>query len=216
LLFYDDGNCRAEPFAPPVPDPDNYSRAAEFSVDETNMEVSQLWEFSDTNSDRLYTGSLGNAPLLPQTGNVLVTFGNISYENGAPPSAVATNATMVRIKEVTHDPNPTVVFDLELFDTNVTNTNYGGYSAYRSYRIPDLYGHPAVPVADLTIQSPFGQPLLEFTADPALNYVVQFSADLVNWLDIGTPFSDDANGDFSFMDESGEGLGAGFYRVITQ
>ncbi len=139
LLFYDDGNCRAEPFDPPIPDQDNYSRAAEFSIDETNMEVSQVWEFSDTNSDRLYTGALGNAPMLPKTGNVLVTFGDISYENGAPPSAVATNATMVRIKEVTHTANPTVVFDLELFETNVTQTNFGGFSAYRSFRIPDLY-----------------------------------------------------------------------------
>ena len=55
LLFYDDGNCRAEPFDPPVPDQANYTRAAEFSVDETNMEVSQVWEFSGTNSTTVST-----------------------------------------------------------------------------------------------------------------------------------------------------------------
>ena len=78
LLFFDDGNCRAEPFETQVPDQDNYSRAAEFSVDETNMTVSQVWEFTGTNSpggysDRLYCGLVGNASWLPQTGNVLVT-----------------------------------------------------------------------------------------------------------------------------------------------
>jgi arylsulfate sulfotransferase len=79
LLFFDDGNCRAEPFDTPLPDQDNYSRAAEFSVDETNMTVSQVWEFTGTNSpggysDRLYCGLVGNASWLPQTGNVLVTY----------------------------------------------------------------------------------------------------------------------------------------------
>jgi hypothetical protein len=48
----------------------------------------------------------------------------------------------------------TVVFDFELFDVNNTNSDYGGYTVYRTYRIPHLYGHLPAPVADLTIQSP--------------------------------------------------------------
>jgi hypothetical protein len=216
LLFYDDGNCRAEPFDPPVPDQDNYSRAAEFSIDETNMEVSQVWEFADTNDDRLYTGALGNAAWLPQTGNVLVDFGYVSYENGAHPDPIATNATIVRIKEVTHQPNPSVVFDLELSDPNNTNTNSAGYYLYRSHRIPDLYSHPANPVANLTVQIQAGEIVLEFTADPALTYVVQGSYDLVNWNEIGMASPDDANGDFSFQDEDSDAHSTRFYRVLTQ
>lgn len=139
LLLFDNGNCRAEPFAPPVPDQANYSRAVEFRIDETNLQVSQVWQFADTNKDRLYSGQLGNASWLPQTSNVLVTFGFISYENGAHPDPIATNATIARIKEVTHEANPSVAFDLELSDPNNTNSESKGYRVYRSYRIPDLY-----------------------------------------------------------------------------
>ncbi|MBZ5522440.1 MAG: hypothetical protein LAP21_09395, partial [Acidobacteriia bacterium] len=32
-----------------------------------------------------------------------------------------------------------------------TNATYAGYFTYRSVRIPDLYPHPAAPVADLVI-----------------------------------------------------------------
>ena len=145
-----------------------------------------------------------------------MTFGLVSYENGAPPDPYATNATMIRIKEVTHEPAPNVVFDLELFEPGNTLSNYGGYLVYRSYRVPDLYGHPPVPVADLTIQYNAGAPLLQFTADPALAYVVQSSDDLLNWRDIGAPVSDDTHGDFSFLDQANNGLANRFYRLATQ
>jgi hypothetical protein len=159
---------------------------------------------------------VGNASWLPQTGNVLVTYGAVSYENGLHPSAIATNAEMVRIKEVTHDANPTVVFDIELFDPGTTNTNYNGYNTYRSYRIPDLYPHQAIPVQALTVQDASGSPLLQFTADPVRNYVVQSSEDLINWTTIGNPEADDADGDFSFQDDLGDGTITEYYRVITQ
>ena len=140
LLLFDNGNCRAEPFAPPVADEANYSRAVEYKIDETNMQVTQVWQFADTNKDRLYAPMLGNAMWLPHTSNVLVTFGFVSHENGAHPEAAATNATTVRIKEVTHEADPSVVFDLELSDRQNANTNSIGFWTYRSYRIPDLYG----------------------------------------------------------------------------
>jgi arylsulfate sulfotransferase len=139
LLLFDNGNCRAEPFDPPMPAEANYSRAVEFRIDEANRQVSQVWQFADTNKDRLYAGTLGNASWLPQTGNVLVTFGSVSFENGAHPDAIAPNATITRIKEVTHDSNPSVVFDLELTYPNNTDSNSKGCQVYRSYRIPDLY-----------------------------------------------------------------------------
>jgi hypothetical protein len=46
---------------------------------------------------------------------------------------------MLRIKEVTHGPEPDVVFDLAFFDYSNTATNYLGSWGYRSHRIPDLY-----------------------------------------------------------------------------
>ena len=217
LLFYDDGNCRAEPFAPPVPDQDNYSRAAEFSIDEASMQVSQVWEYTGTNDDRLYTEEVGNATWLPLTGNVLITYGHVIYENGESPSPYSTNAAMVRIKEVTHEANPSVVFDLEMFDPSNTAANNAGYLVYRSYRIPDLYSHIAYPVATLTVQSQSNQPpLLQFSADPALTYVIQASSDLVNWQAVGMAWADDGNGNFSFQDGASNTNSVQFYRVLTQ
>jgi hypothetical protein len=216
ILLYDDGNCRAEPFDPPLPDQDNYSRAAEFSIDETNMQVSQVWQYTGTNEDRLYTDALGNAAWLPITGNVLITFGFVSYENGMHPDPIATNATIVRIKEVTHQADPTVVFDLQLSDPANTKTNSTGFYVYRSHRIPDLYSHLPVPVANLTVQAESGQPLLEFTADPVRTYVIQSSPDLANWSQIGIASPDDTNGDFSFQQPGSNTLSAHFYRVLTQ
>lgn len=159
---------------------------------------------------------VGNAPMLPETGNVLVTFGHVLYENGVPPDPIAPNAAIVRIKEVTHQANPSVVFDLELADPNNTNTNSVGYMVYRSHRIPDLYSHLANPVANLTIQFQTGQPVLEFSADPVLTYIVEESDDLVNWNEIGAASPDDANGDFSFQDQGSNALMARYYRVLTQ
>jgi len=217
LLLYDDGNCRAEPFAPPVPDQDNYSRAAEFSIDETNMQVSQVWEFTGTNTDRLFTSAVGNATWLPQTGNVLVDFGYVSYENGLPAETLATNATIVHLKEVTHEAVPQVVFDLEMADpTNNVNTNSSGYLVYRSHHIPDLYVHPANPVANLIVQIEEGQTTVQFTADPVRNYVVQASEDLVNWNVLGVATPEDDDGDFYFIDDNGNPPAAEFYRVLTE
>jgi len=216
LLLYDDGNCRAEPFDVKVADQTNYSRAVEFSIDETNMQVSQVWEYGRTNDDRLYTDRVGNASWLPSQGNVLVTFGYVLYENGLPPNPFAPSATMVRIKEVTHNPEPAVVFDLQVFDSGNTNRFYTGGLVYRSYRIPDLYSHQPKPVADLSLHLDSNQPLLQFSADPTYTYVVEASDDLNQWQAIGTALPDDNNGDFSFYDEDTTSHSARFYRVVTQ
>jgi len=110
---------------------------------------------------------------------------------------------MVRLKEVTHEANPNVVFDLEFFDPDNTNADYGGYQIYRSRRVPDLYGHPAVPVPALTLQMQSGQPLLQFTQIRVF-IPVQVSTNLVNWRDLGAAEADDANGEFSSsMKEAG-------------
>jgi arylsulfate sulfotransferase len=75
VLLYDNGNLRAEPFQPTVPDVDNHSRAVEYSIDETKMEVTQVWDYGRTNADRLYTDRVGSAYWLPKRENVLITFG---------------------------------------------------------------------------------------------------------------------------------------------
>ncbi|HWD18723.1 MAG TPA: aryl-sulfate sulfotransferase [Verrucomicrobiae bacterium] len=216
LLMYDDGNCRAEPFDPALPDNENYSRGVEYSIDETNMQVSQVWEYTGGNEDRLYVDEVGNATWLPQRNNVLLTFGHVTYENGLSVSSATTNASMVRIKEVTHDADPSVVFDLEIFDPTNHSPTYAGNLVYRSYRVPDLYTHPATPVTDLTFNVIGGKLVLRFTADPARSYSIESSDDLNTWTPAGVPTPDDDIGDYSYLPGANGSPPAQFYRVITQ
>jgi len=216
LLMYDNGNYRAMPFDPPVPDSQTYSRAVEYSIDETNMTVSQVWEYRNINAERLFSPIIGDADWLTNTGNILITFGYISYVNGVHPSPYASDATMVRIKEVTHDPVPEVVFDLEFFDPRNTASKYKGYFCYRADRITDLYSHMPQPVGGLTIHYQDGVPVLQFSADETRSYIVQASPDMVNWEEIGTASSGVEPGDFEFRDsQPGEGS-TRYYRVITE
>ena len=216
MLIYDDGNDRASPYAPPVADQTNYSRGVEFNIDETNMEVSQVWDSSLADEDRLFTPVVGKAQWLPQTRDILVTYGSVSYVNGSHPSTHSPGATMVRIIEYTHDPVPQVVFDLAFFDYTNTSATYPGYFTYRSERIPDLYSHPAEPVTDLVISDENQIPVLGFSADPTHSYLIQASTDLTNWTTVGKPVQEGGVGDYDFEDLNANQFTARFYRVVTQ
>lgn len=216
LLALDDGDDRATPFQPILPDPDNYSRAVEYSIDETNMTVSQVWDSYDSGfggGDRLYTFILGNADWLPQRRNVLATFGWINYVNGVD---LPNNATMSRIVEYTHDPVPQVVFDLSVWDYQSPPRENTGYEVYRSHRIPDLYAHPAEPVTNIIISEQDPAASLEFSADPTYTYVIQASTDLETWTNIGSAVEEDEAGDFDFDDLGASEFTNRFYRVVTQ
>jgi hypothetical protein len=217
LLVFDDGEERASPFEPILPDPDNYSRAVEFNIDETNMTVSQAWDSYDSGqsgNDRIYSSIMGNADWLPQQRNVLVTYAWINYTNGVllNPSP----ATMARIVEYTHDPTPQVVFDVAFWFYGANTPTGYGFFCYRSHRIPDLYAHPAEPVADLTINQEDPSPVLEFSADPTHSYLIQASTDLQNWMTIGTPVQEGGIGDFDFEDLNASQFTTRFYRIVTQ
>ena len=144
----------------------------------------------------------------------MVTFGSITYVDGVHPSRFAPNATMARIKEVTHDPVPEVVFDLAVFDYTNTSSSYRGNWVYRSTRIPHLYAHPAMPVSDLAVRDDHGIPCLEFCADTNRTYFVESSTDLVHWEEIGEALSDES-GEFEFEDKDAEEP-TRFYRIVTK
>ncbi len=217
LLVYNDDNYQASPYDPPVPDQSNYSSAVEYNINETNMAVSEVWNSAwQTNQDRLFTPYVGRVQWLPQTRNVLVDFGAVTYVNGIHPSPYAPTATMVRIIEYTHTPVPEVVFDVSFFDDNNNSSHYGGTFCYRAYQIPDLYSHPAEAVADLVVRDDNQIPLLEFSADPTRSYLIQASTDLANWTTIGTPLQEGGAGDYDFADLDANQFMTRFYRVVTQ
>jgi arylsulfate sulfotransferase len=214
LMVYDDGNYRATPFDPPVADADNYSRAVEYAIDSTNMTVSQVWDFGRDTSPRLYTDKVGSADPLPKSGNVLVTFGSVKYADGVPPSAAGPTATMARIQEVTHEAVPEVVFDLAVSEYDNSNVAFSDCFVYRSQRIPDLYAHPAQPVADLRVAYQDGTAHLEFSGDPARSYTIEVSSDLLTWLPLGHATEESGAGTFDF-DTVADGSRR-YYRVLTQ
>ena len=217
MLVYNDNNEQASLFDPPVADEDNYSSAIEYDIDETNMEVSEVWNSAwQPNQDRLFTPYVGKVQWLPQTRNVLVTFGAVTYVNGIHPNPSVPRATMVRLIEYTHDPVPEVVFDLSFFDPTNTSTTYTGYFCYRSRRIPDLYPHLSEPVDNLVVSEANQKPLLEFSADPSHSYMIQASTDLTNWTTIGPAFEVGGTGNFEFQDLNVDQYTTRFYRVVTQ
>jgi arylsulfate sulfotransferase len=215
LLLYDNGDQRASPFDPPVADQANYSRAVEYLIDETNMTVSQVWDSTTADTNRLFSLVMGDADWLPQRQNVLVTHAYVTYVNGVHPSTYATNAMMGRIREVTHGSPPEVVFDVAFFDYTNRSPSYAGCYIYRSDRIPDLYPHPVAPVTHAVLRCQGQTCHLEFSADPALGYLIQTSTDLANWTTVGSPVPQNAPGDFDFDDLVADPPAARFYRVVT-
>jgi hypothetical protein len=217
LILYNDGNLRASPLEPQVPDQDNYSSACEYAIDETNMEVSEVWNSAwQTNQDRLFTPIVGKAQPLPQTTNVLVTYGYVTYVNGAHPSPYSPAATMARIKEYTHAAAPDVVYDVSFFDPTNTSSTYLGCLIYRAWQIPHLYPHAPEAVADLVVTRTNQMPVLEFSADPVYSYVIQASTNIVDWTTLGTAVEQDDRGNFEFDDTTAVGHKVRFYRVMTQ
>ncbi len=150
LLMFDNGNERATPFAEPLPEDKRFSRAVEFAVDEAARTVHQVWSYGGPGEELFFSGFLGDADWLPQTGNVLITDGaRVTRSAGAGASA-APSATgqppaqagskpppahnWARIVEVTHTSPAEKVFELLLDDEPPE-----GWRVYRAERLPSLY-----------------------------------------------------------------------------
>jgi hypothetical protein len=138
LLLYDNGNFRASPFdgQPQVPDSENFSRAVEYEINENTMSVRQVWEFGEHIAETLYTGLIGDADWQPTNGNVLLTFGAVSYTGGVAGADIDRGEWYARIVEVTDDEVPVTVFDLSLYDDSDPAARI---RIFRSERIPSLY-----------------------------------------------------------------------------
>lgn len=104
LLMFDNGNHRTSPPERGLDPQETASRAASFVLDHDRGRWDLAFDYGSSLQPPLFSGSLGDADLLEQTGNVLVTYGNV--RNPGMPGAI--------VREVTRDAPPQVVFDLSL------------------------------------------------------------------------------------------------------
>ncbi len=143
ILVFDNGNRQASPFTgePIVTADANNSRAVEYSVDENNMTVSQVWEWGfDQSGESLYAAFAGDADRLPETGNTLITFGGLCEENGVPSDNIQVCRSSARVIEVDTQTDERV-FDIVIDDADPLSS---GYVVNRSDRLVSLYPDPAV------------------------------------------------------------------------
>jgi hypothetical protein len=111
-MCFDNGNHRAQPFAPALAPAQNYSRAVEFAVDEGRRTVSQAWSYGDAPGERLFAGFQGGAMRLPKTGNTFITYGGICSVNGQPANESEGADVRARLIEVT--PERDIVLDVAI------------------------------------------------------------------------------------------------------
>ena len=137
ILLFDNGNYRASPFdgRAKVPDSDNYSRAVEYSIDETTMEVRQVWEYGTNIEWRMFSASQGDADLMPKTGNVVLTLSDTRFMATWPSSAWGLGISHTAIIEVDRSTPPQKLFDMRIYETDPNARDW----VYRSERIPSLY-----------------------------------------------------------------------------
>jgi arylsulfate sulfotransferase len=98
VLLFDNGLRR---HFDPTP---SYSRAVEYRIDEEGMTIEQVWQYGKERGTDLYSPITSDVDYLPQTGNRLITSGNIRAGAGV------ARATIV---EVTY-PNNQVVFEADI------------------------------------------------------------------------------------------------------
>ena len=137
LVLFDNRTWSAIPFARPLPPAQTWTRAIELKINEENHTVEKLWSSEDYAIDRLMTFAMGEADVLPQTGNVLVFYGS---------AAVVTDTTLgwddvlgqrsvvdrgTRVREFTRSQPAECVFDIELRDESENQIRWGIYGGAR-------------------------------------------------------------------------------------
>jgi hypothetical protein len=79
MTYYDNGMFQAFPFTgkPPVPQHQNFSRAARIRIDEKAMTFEEIWTSeTEGTKESCYNWAMGEAETLPMTGNALLIRAN--------------------------------------------------------------------------------------------------------------------------------------------
>ena len=134
ILMFDNGNNRARPFEERMSPSESFSRAVEYSIDEENMEVTEVWSYGGPGDDKFFARFLSDADWMPQTGNILINFGGLVSDAEGNPLEAGDGHNWVRIVEVTHDTPAEKVFELFIDDDRPK-----GWTVFRAERLPSLY-----------------------------------------------------------------------------
>ena len=135
LLLFDNGMNRALPFNPKLPVDESRSRAAEYRIDEKNREVEEVWSYGDKPGDeRYYAWRVGDADWMPNTGNVLINFGGLTYDENDNFGNGINRFNWIRIVEVTRTTPAEKVFELTIKDERPS-----GWLSFQAERLPSLY-----------------------------------------------------------------------------
>jgi len=96
-----------------------------------------VWEYGQFAEEILFANFIGDADFLPNTGNVLITFGGIRIDaDGNPTDSSVGSKVSVRIIEFTHTTPGEKVFDLKIADDT---PNLVSWRTYRSERLSSVY-----------------------------------------------------------------------------
>ena len=140
LILFD--NCNERAYENPVIPMDNYSRGVEYRIDESKMEVEQLWQFGKERGRELYCPYISDANYLYETDNRLICFGGITRDLNGQASEIFNWDTgdLVKVKNyvriIEADYSGNVVFEIRFADQNAS------FAGYRSYRANKLSMYP--------------------------------------------------------------------------
>lgn len=139
LITFDNANWQASPFTDVEPLMAPMSRVVQFGIDEVAMTVRMDWsyEVSTVTGTRLFSEAIGDADFL-SNGNILSTWGMLDHQpDGSTNLSAGLGNRTIRIIEF----DPTTLEDVwHLYLTVPAEDNDDGWTAYRSERIPSLYG----------------------------------------------------------------------------
>ncbi len=135
LLCFDNGNHRAIPFAPGMPEVDCYSRAVEFAVDRDGMTARQIWARGRAD-DGTYSCFQSGAYRLPSTGNTYINYGGVCSVDGTPSDRLDEGHCKLRQIETAKASPDEIVFELTVDDDSAENAV--AYSSFRAEHFPQL------------------------------------------------------------------------------
>ena len=110
LMVFNNGLYKTRPFGAEAPAADTASGAVEYSFDAKSRTAKLVWSSDASGPDAVNTFAMGDAALLPQTGNVLVVYGSAARLDNRLPSS--------RVREFKHTSPPQVVYEVVFADAN--------------------------------------------------------------------------------------------------